>query len=85
MKAVRAYLYYCNEVCIIIKIMMVMSLPSLIILLSSPHQVVVLTGWKPGSGATNTMRIIAATNMADKAELPPIVGMKSVPSFNSLA
>ncbi|CAG5128073.1 unnamed protein product [Candidula unifasciata] len=44
--------------------------------------VVILTGWKPGSGATNTMRIIAAHDMSDKDVLPPIIGMSSVPSFN---
>lgn len=41
-----------------------------------------MTGWKPGSGATNTMRIIAAHNEMDKELLPPIVGMSSVPSFS---
>ncbi|BFZ25672.1 hypothetical protein BsWGS_28711 [Bradybaena similaris] len=44
--------------------------------------VVILTGWKPGSGATNTMRIIAAHDMSDKDLLPPIIGMNSVPSFH---
>ncbi|XP_025081512.1 pyruvate kinase PKM-like isoform X3 [Pomacea canaliculata] len=43
--------------------------------------VVVLTGWKPGSGATNTMRIITATDMRDKDLLPPITGISSIPSF----
>ncbi|KAI8785784.1 pyruvate kinase PKM-like isoform X4 [Biomphalaria glabrata] len=46
--------------------------------------VVILTGWKPGSGATNTMRIIAAHNEMDKELLPPIVGMSSVPSFSRM-
>lgn len=45
------------------------------------EQVVVLTGWKPGSGSTNTMRIITATDLSDKDLLPPITGVSSVPSF----
>ena len=44
--------------------------------------IVVLTGWKPGSGSTNTMRIITATDVRDKELLPPITGITSVPSFN---
>jgi pyruvate kinase len=44
--------------------------------------VVILTGWKPGSGATNTMRIIAAHDMSELDLLPPIVGISSVPSFS---
>nr|QZU27269.1 PKM [Onchidium reevesii] len=51
-------------------------------LLKNEDPVVILTGWKPGSGATNTMRIIAAHDMSDKDLLPPIVGMSSVPSFS---
>lgn len=47
--------------------------------------VVVLTGWKPGSGSTNTMRIITATDVKDKQLLPPITGISSVPSFNVIA
>ena len=46
--------------------------------------IVVLTGWKPGSGSTNTMRIITATDVRDKDLLPPITGISSVPSFNLL-
>ncbi|CAL1536898.1 unnamed protein product [Lymnaea stagnalis] len=51
-------------------------------LIKEEDPVVILTGWKPGSGATNTMRIIAAHNQMDKELLPPIVGMSSVPSFS---
>ncbi|XP_076439010.1 pyruvate kinase PKM-like isoform X2 [Babylonia areolata] len=47
--------------------------------------IVVLTGWKPGSGSTNTMRIITATDVRDKDLLPPITGISSVPSFNVMA
>ncbi|GFO31957.1 pyruvate kinase [Plakobranchus ocellatus] len=50
-------------------------------LLKNNDPVVILTGWKPGSGATNTMRIIAAHDESGKELLPPIVGMSSVPSF----
>ena len=48
----------------------------------SGDPIVVLTGWKPGSGSTNTMRIITATDVSDKDLLPPITGITSVPSFN---
>ncbi|XP_046364485.1 pyruvate kinase PKM-like isoform X4 [Haliotis rufescens] len=44
--------------------------------------IVVMTGWKPGSGSTNTMRIITATEMKDKELLPPIVGISSIPCFS---
>ncbi|XP_067652935.1 pyruvate kinase PKM-like isoform X2 [Haliotis asinina] len=47
--------------------------------------IVVMTGWKPGSGSTNTMRIITATEMKDKELLPPIVGISSIPSFGKEA
>ncbi|KAK7096098.1 pyruvate kinase PKM-like isoform X2 [Littorina saxatilis] len=47
--------------------------------------IVVLTGWKPGSGSTNTMRIITATDVRDRDLLPPITGISSVPSFNIMA
>ena len=40
------------------------------------------TGWKPGSGSTNTMRIINAVDPKQGSLLPPVTGMKSVPSFN---
>lgn len=44
--------------------------------------IVVMTGWKPGSGSTNTMRIITAHEMKDKELLPPIVGISSIPCFS---
>ncbi|KAK3095065.1 hypothetical protein FSP39_009873 [Pinctada imbricata] len=46
--------------------------------------IVIVTGWKPGSGSTNTMRIINAVEMTDKDMLAPITGITSVPSFNKI-
>lgn len=51
----------------------------------SGDPVVVLTGWKPGSGSTNTMRIITAADVRDKELLPPITGVSSVPSFAKMS
>lgn len=50
-------------------------------LVKAEDPIVLLSGWKPGSGATNTMRIIAAQDMSGKDELPPIIGLKPVPCF----
>ena len=36
--------------------------------------VIIITGWKPGSGSTNTMRIINAVDVANKDLLAPITG-----------
>ena len=47
--------------------------------------VVIVTGWKPGSGSTNTMRVINAPDTRLKEMLDPITGVSSVPSFNRLA
>ncbi len=52
--------------------------------LKAGDPVVVMTGWKPGSGSTNTMRIVTATEVKDKELLPPIVGISSIPSFNRI-
>lgn len=46
--------------------------------------IVIVTGWKPGSGSTNTMRIINAIDPKVGSLLQPITGMQSVPSFNKL-
>lgn len=46
--------------------------------------IVIVTGWKPGSGSTNTMRIIKAVDMKEKDLLEPITGISSVPSFGTL-
>lgn len=39
--------------------------------------VIIITGWKPGSGSTNTMRIINAVDVANKDLLAPITGNPS--------
>ena len=39
-------------------------------------------GWKPGSGSTNTMRVINAIDPKGTNLLAPITGITSVPSFN---
>ncbi|XP_060076640.1 pyruvate kinase PKM-like isoform X2 [Ylistrum balloti] len=44
--------------------------------------IVIVTGWKPGSGSTNTMRIINAVETAKRDQLDPITGVTSVPSFS---
>ncbi|CAG2240800.1 PK [Mytilus edulis] len=46
--------------------------------------VVIVTGWKPGSGSTNTMRVINCQDTRQKDMLEPITGVKSVPSFNKI-
>jgi pyruvate kinase len=46
------------------------------------NPVVIVTGWKPGSGSTNTMRVINAQDTRQKDLLEPITGITSVPSFN---
>ncbi|XP_061190876.1 pyruvate kinase PKM-like isoform X1 [Saccostrea echinata] len=46
--------------------------------------VIIITGWKPGSGSTNTMRIINAVDVAKSDLLAPITGITSVPSFNKI-
>ena len=46
--------------------------------------VVIVTGWKPGSGSTNTMRVINTVDMREKDMLQPITGISSVPSFNKM-
>nr|XP_034321073.1 pyruvate kinase PKM isoform X6 [Crassostrea gigas] len=46
--------------------------------------VIIITGWKPGSGSTNTMRIINAVDVANKDLLAPITGITSVPSFHKI-
>ncbi|XP_048749110.2 pyruvate kinase PKM-like isoform X3 [Ostrea edulis] len=46
--------------------------------------VIIVTGWKPGSGSTNTMRVINAVDMNNKDLLAPITGITSVPSFNKI-
>lgn len=46
--------------------------------------IVIVTGWKPGSGSTNTMRVIYAIDPRLGEELAPITGVSSVPSFGTL-
>ncbi|XP_063437159.1 pyruvate kinase PKM-like isoform X2 [Mytilus trossulus] len=46
--------------------------------------VVIVTGWKPGSGSTNTMRVINCQDTKQKDMLEPITGVSSVPSFNKI-
>ncbi|KAL5019721.1 hypothetical protein ScPMuIL_002613 [Solemya velum] len=46
--------------------------------------IVIVTGWKPGSGSTNTMRVIYAIDPRVGEELAPITGVSSVPSFGTL-
>ena len=48
------------------------------------NPVVIVTGWKPGSGSTNTMRVINAQDTRQKDLLEPITGITSVPSFNKI-
>ena len=48
------------------------------------NPVVIVTGWKPGSGSTNTMRVINAQDTRQKDLLDPITGITSVPSFNKI-
>lgn len=46
--------------------------------------VVVVTGWKPGSGSTNTMRVICAIDTRVSDNLAPITGITSIPSFGKM-
>ncbi|KAL4216557.1 hypothetical protein ACF0H5_024280 [Mactra antiquata] len=46
--------------------------------------IVIVTGWKPGSGSTNTMRVINAVDPKGSSLLAPITGITSVPSFNRI-
>lgn len=43
--------------------------------------IIIITGWKPGSGSTNTMRIINAMEIDNLDSLAPITGISKVPSF----
>ncbi|XP_052237432.1 pyruvate kinase PKM-like isoform X3 [Dreissena polymorpha] len=46
--------------------------------------VVIVSGWKPGSGSTNTMRVVYAVNPNAHGLLAPITGISSVPSFSRI-
>lgn len=46
--------------------------------------IVIITGWKPGSGSTNTMRVMCAIDPKSSSLLAPITGISSVPSFQKL-
>lgn len=43
-----------------------------------------ISGWKPGAGSTNTMRIINAIDPKQGSLLQPITGLQSVPSFTRI-
>ncbi|XP_052785646.1 pyruvate kinase PKM-like isoform X3 [Mya arenaria] len=42
------------------------------------------SSWKPGSGSTNTMRVVTAVDPRGSSLLAPITGITSVPSFNRM-
>lgn len=49
------------------------------------NPIIIITGWKPGQGATNTFRVICAPDQLDpNTEMAPIMGVHSVPSLSSV-